>query len=146
MASYQLTGKLHEIFEVRQVTDNFRTREFVIETVDSQYKEFVKLQSVQDRVHLIDTFKVGDMVMVSFDLRGRPYTTRDGSTNYITNLNAWRIEYANAAPQQGYPQQGGAGAPPQFVQPQPGNAQNSGVSYDLPKNDPGHQSVDDLPF
>jgi len=34
-------------------------------------------------------------LQVSFDLRGREYTSPKGEVSYFTNLNAWRIQKAN---------------------------------------------------
>ncbi len=93
----EVTGKVHEIFEVQQVTDSFRKREFVLEMMDGQYTQHVKFQLTQDRCSLIDQFPVGSDVKISFNLTGRPYTNKEGKTIYFTNVNAWRIENQGAA-------------------------------------------------
>ena len=67
-------------------TGSFRTREFVIETMET-YPQFVKFQSVQDKCDLLNQFQEGEIIKVSFDLRGRQWQDK-----YFTNLNAWRIE------------------------------------------------------
>ncbi len=82
----EVEGKLHKVFDEEQKTDTFKTREFVIET-SGEYPQFVKFQLTQDRCSLIDRFKEGDAVKVSFDLRGREWQGK-----YFTNLNAWRID------------------------------------------------------
>ena len=156
MASYQATGKLHEIYEVRQITQTFQTREFVIETADGQYKEYIKFQSTQDRTNLIESFKVGDLITVSFDIRGRAYTNKQGDQAYMTNLNAWRIEHASTGGAQGSPQQGPYGNPVYTQQgggqqgaqaqgqQQGGQAQGQQQGgYALPASG---ESTDDLPF
>lgn len=101
--AYEATGRLHEIFDEQQVSEKFRKREFVLEVIDGQYPEHIKFQTVQDKTALIDPFKVGDEVKVSFNLRGRGFN-KNGQMLYFTNLEAWRIENSGggaAAPQQG---------------------------------------------
>jgi hypothetical protein len=93
--SYELTGKLVAKFDTVQRTENFKTREFVIEKSDEingkTIVNYVKFQSVQDKTALIDRVNTGDMVKVYFNIRGSRWE-RDGRVNYITNLDAWRIE------------------------------------------------------
>ncbi len=88
--AFEVKGTLVEIYDENQVTDKFKKREFVLEVKEGMYSEFVKMQLLQDKTDLIDSYKVGDEVNVSFNLKGRPYT-RDGKTTYFTNLDAWRI-------------------------------------------------------
>jgi len=89
--AYEATGRLHEIFDEQQVSEKFRKREFVLEVQDGQYPEHIKFQMVQDKTALIDPFKVGDEVKVTFNLRGRGFN-KNGQMLYFTNLEAWRIE------------------------------------------------------
>jgi single-strand DNA-binding protein len=96
----EVTGKLHEIYPAQQVSDRFRKREFVLEFMDGNYAQYVKLQLNQDRCDLIDSYNKGENIKVSFNLSGRQFTDRNGQTQYFTNLVAWRIEAA-----------GGSGAP-----------------------------------
>ncbi len=98
--AYDVTGRLHEIFDEQQVSDKFRKREFVLEVQDGQYPQQIKFQLTQDKTSLIDPYKMGDEVKVTFDLRGRGFN-KNGQMLYFTNLEAWRIESAAA----------GAGAP-----------------------------------
>ena len=91
MASYDVTGRLHEIFDEQQVSEKFRKREFVLEVQDGQYPEHIKFQMVQDKTSLIDPYKMGDEVKVTFNLRGRGFN-KNGQMLYFTNLEAWKIE------------------------------------------------------
>lgn len=92
--SYDLTGKLHVVFPEKQISEKFKVREFVVELASGMYSEYPKLQVVQERCALLDSFKVGDAVKVYFDVRGRQFTGRDGNQGYMTSLQAWRIESA----------------------------------------------------
>ncbi|MFD2719994.1 DUF3127 domain-containing protein [Hymenobacter monticola] len=94
--AYDVTGRLHEIFDEQQVSEKFRKREFVLEVQDGQYPEHIKFQMVQDKTSLIDPFKMGDEVKVTFNLRGRGFN-KNGQMLYFTNLEAWKIEAAGGA-------------------------------------------------
>ncbi len=93
--AFELSGKLVEKFEIIQHSDKFRKREFVIEIVEtagsSEFTNHVKFQLTQDRCDLIDSYTTGEMIKVSFNIRGNRWE-RDGKVNYFTNLDAWRIE------------------------------------------------------
>ena len=93
--SYEITGKLTAKFEIVQRTETFKTREFVIEKSDDingrVITNFVKFQCVQDKTAMPDRFNVGDEVKVQFNLKGTRWE-KDGRVNYITNLDAWRME------------------------------------------------------
>ncbi len=132
--SFELTGKLVAINETQQVSDRFKKREFVLEISEeingNVYTNYAKMQLVQNKCEIIDNYHIGDTVKVSFNIKGNKWE-RDGNVNYITNLDAWRVE--NAQP--------GAHTPPA---PQSYPAQNTGntnVNYN-----PSPENVDDLPF
>ncbi|MBF9255562.1 DUF3127 domain-containing protein [Pontibacter sp. 172403-2] len=91
--AFDIQGKLYEIFEEQQVSDKFRKREFVLEIPDGSYTQYVKFQLTQDKCSLLDSYKNGDEVKVNFNLSGKPFT-KNGTTMYFTNLQAWRIEPA----------------------------------------------------
>lgn len=90
--AFEVVGKLVKKYEMESKTGSFHTREFVIE-IDGRYPEFPSFQLVQDRCDLIDRFNVGDLITVSFDLRGREWQGK-----YFTNLNAWRVVPADGEP------------------------------------------------
>ena len=84
--SFEIVGTLHKVFDTEKKTDTFQAREFVIETMDGSYAQYLKFQLTQDRCELIDQYQEGEPVKVFFDLRGREWNGK-----YFTNLNAWRI-------------------------------------------------------
>ena len=93
--SYELIGKLVAKFDTVQVTATFKKREFAIEKSDDigerTIVSYAKFQSVQDKTEMLDKVNIGDNVKVYFNIRGNKWE-KDGKTNYITNLDAWRIE------------------------------------------------------
>jgi hypothetical protein len=93
--SYEITGKLVAKFDIVQRTENFKTREFVIEKTEDingrTITNYVKFQSVQDKTAMPDRFNLGEEVKVMFNIKGTKWM-KDGRENYITNLDAWRME------------------------------------------------------
>ena len=93
--SYEITGKLVAKYDTVQRTETFKTREFVIEKSEDingrTIVNYVKFQCVQDRTSMPDRFNIGDEVKVQFNLKGSKWI-KDGRENYITNLDAWRME------------------------------------------------------
>lgn len=93
--SYELTGKLVAKFDIVQRTETFKTREFVVEKSEDiggrTITNYVKFQCVQDKTAMPDRFGIGDDVKVMFNIKGSKWT-KDGKDNYITNLDAWRME------------------------------------------------------
>ena len=93
--SFELTGKLIAKFDTVQRSGTFKTREFVVEKTDDingrTIVYYVKFQSVQDKTTIIDRVNEGDEIKVYFNIKGSKWE-KEGRTNYITNLDAWRIE------------------------------------------------------
>ncbi|MFT3683146.1 MAG: DUF3127 domain-containing protein [Ferruginibacter sp.] len=92
---YELTGKLIAKYDTVQRSGTFRTREFVVEKTEDiggrSITNYVKFQSVQDKTTIVDRVNVGDEIKVHFNIKGSKWE-KDGKVNYITNLDAWRIE------------------------------------------------------
>jgi hypothetical protein len=93
--AFDVTGKIAAVYSTVQRTESFRTREFVIETNenigDRFITNYIKFQCVQAKTALLDNVKVGDEVKVHFNLKGTKWV-KDGRENYITNLDAWKLE------------------------------------------------------
>jgi len=140
--SFEVTGRLHEIYEEQQKSATFKAREFVLEIQDGNFTNYAKFQLTQDKCGLVDQFRQGDEVKVHFNLSGRPFM-KDGKNIYFTNLTAWKIENANGgggqpqgrAQQGGYQQSGGGY----------GNAGGSRPSAPAPMA-PVSADDDELPF
>jgi hypothetical protein len=124
--AYEIVGKLVAKFDIVQRTETFKTREFVIEKSEDiggrVITNYVKFQCVQDKTAMPDRFNLGDDVKVQFNIKGTKWM-KDGRENYITNLDAWRMETVKM---------GQSGSEP------------DSVNYnDMP---PPAEAVDDLPF
>ena len=93
--AFDISGRIAAIYNTVQRTETFRTREFVIETNENigerTITNYIKFQSVQAKTAMLDNLKVGDEVKVHFNLKGTRWM-KDGRENYITNLDAWKID------------------------------------------------------
>ena len=127
MATFETTGFLHVKNQTQQVSDKFAKRDFVLKTeASSQYPQFVTMQLTQDKCAILDQFREGQELKVSFNLRGREWNGPDG-VRYFNTLEAWRIESIGAVP----------------VQPQSKQDQTRTVVDTIPV---GNDIADDLPF
>ena len=99
----QIIGRLEEIHDTIQRTQTFSVREFVLEisTPTSQYTEHVLFQLTNQRTGLVDSFKIGDELVVDFDIQGRKWTNPEGNVVFFNRLNAWRINLYNGQQMQG---------------------------------------------
>lgn len=101
---YKFQGKIKVINDTQEISEKFKKREFVVTDTSSMYPQDVMFQSVQDKCAILDEFSVEDAVEVSFNLRGREWTSPDGVVKYFNTLDAWRIEpmgQANSIPASG---------------------------------------------
>jgi hypothetical protein len=93
--SFELIGKLIAKYDTVNRTESFRTREFVVEKSEEinnrTIVNYVKFQCVQDKTSMVDSVNIGDNVKVLFNIKGSKWE-KEGKTNYITNLDAWKIE------------------------------------------------------
>jgi hypothetical protein len=89
----QIIGKLHAIFETKQITERFQKREFVVETNDNPtYPQMVLFQLTGDRCETINSCQIGDDVTIEFSVRGREWKSPSGEIKYFNSLDAWTVE------------------------------------------------------
>ena len=100
---FKLTGTVKLIKDTVQISEKFAKREFVINDASSMYPQDILFQSVQDKCSMLDGFNENDQVEVSFNLRGREWTSPQGEVKYFNTLDAWRIEKVGQGMPQGGP-------------------------------------------
>ncbi|MFZ4862506.1 DUF3127 domain-containing protein [Sphingobacterium sp. Mn56C] len=103
----EIRGKVHEVGATQQVTESFKKRDIIVAYAENpQFVEYIRFEATQDRVNIFDNLAVGEDIEVSFNLRGRPWTNKEGVTTYFNSLVAWRVtKLANttaSAPAAGY--------------------------------------------
>lgn len=114
--NFELVGNIIVKEDEQAISASFKKREFVIEVANernSDWNDYIKFQLTQDRCAQLDPFNLGDAVKVSFNIKGRKWE-KDGKVNYFSNLEAWRMEkaQANSAPDMPPPPYAEAEVPP----------------------------------
>lgn len=86
----EVKGKIYAIGETQQVTDKFKKRDVIIETVE-QYPQFLTVQFAQDKTSVLDGCNVGDEVEIGINLRGRLWTNKEGVEVSFNTIQGWKI-------------------------------------------------------
>lgn len=153
-----IRGKILAIEKIQEIPSKkggnpYHTRRLLLDatrfdglTGERGTDNFVMLDFGGDQdVHVPDNFKKGDLVEISFRVRGIKYTKKDtNKSDYFVHLAGYRIEYVNRnenAAQSNVPQNQGQQPAPQQNAAQNGAApSNQGV-----QNNQGN-AEDDLSF
>lgn len=83
----ELEGKIVQIQDTIVKSEKYKYRNFAVEFADGKYNHYAAFQVSQDRVSMLDSFKVGNLVRVHFGIKGREWQGK-----YFSNLEAWRVE------------------------------------------------------
>lgn len=115
-----LKGKIHEIGETQEVSGTFKKRQVIVEYAENPtYPEFIAMEMQQDKTSVLNDYQVGQEVDVDFNLRGRPWTNKEGKTTYFNTLVIWKIAKIGSAPSA-------------VAQPTSNNSAGAGAGDDLP--------------
>ena len=92
----EVNGKIKVIGNTQDVSASFKKRELVV-TTDEQYPQHILIEFAQDKCDLLNSYKVGQEVKVSINLRGREWVNPQGETKYFNQIQGWRIEITDTA-------------------------------------------------
>ena len=107
--SYELEGNIKLIGETASYgAKGFTKRELVVTTSADRFPQDIKLEIVKEKTSLLDAYRVGQAVKVSFDLRGGEYNGK-----HFVNLTGWKIEASDGSSSREAPSQRSGGAPRQ---------------------------------
>ncbi|WP_426062909.1 DUF3127 domain-containing protein [Flavobacterium sp. DSP2-3-1] len=88
----EVSGKIKMLGDAKNVgSGSFLKRELVV-TTEEQYPQHILVEFVQDKCDLLNSFKVGEAVKVSINLRGREWVDPQGVTKYFNAIQGWRVE------------------------------------------------------
>lgn len=95
----EMTGFVKEVFEAKQVSERFKKRELVVETVENpRYPQLVMFEASGDRCELFDHIKIGDEVRLEFSIRGREWRPPGGrESKYFNTLSVFAVTRVGAA-------------------------------------------------
>lgn len=128
---------------------HWERRTFVIETLTGgNFPQYAAFDLWAERTSMIDSFKINDMVSVTFDINSREYQGK-----WYTNLRPWQIQrIEGASPQPGVPRAYDYGTQQNAT---PNSAQSNGASpapaasqaaSGVPAPNDPETGLDDLPF
>jgi hypothetical protein len=103
---FKFTGTIKVIQDTQRISDKFQKREFVVTDTTSMYPQDILFQATQDKCTLLDSFQANDNVEVSFNLRGREWTSPQGEVKFFNTIEAWRIEKQGQSQPMGMPSSG----------------------------------------
>lgn len=89
----KVTGKIHFVGQVKQVSDKFKSKDVVILT-DEKYPQYISIQFTQEKTELVNPKDIGDQVEVSINLRGREWKSPTGEIKYFNTVEGWQINTA----------------------------------------------------
>jgi hypothetical protein len=87
----QVFGKIKVVGKEQQISASFVKRELVV-TTDEQYPQHIMIEFTQDKCALLDSYRLGDPVKVSINLRGREWVNPQGESKWFNSIQGWRIE------------------------------------------------------
>ena len=87
-------GYIYKLFDTVTVSASFKKREVIIQTGEDgeEFRELLKVEFVQSKTDLLNTYKVGDKINVYVNLSGREWVNDAGVAKYFTTLKGWKIK------------------------------------------------------
>jgi hypothetical protein len=113
-------GEVVFVTPTTSVSDKFKKREVTLKSQD-EYPQYVTFQLTQDKCDLANNLKTGEVVEVSYNLRGRRWEAQDGTIKYFNSIEAWTMSLSS-------------------------KVENSAVDKLRKTFDTTDESIDDLPF
>lgn len=93
MSSFKMKGVVHKVGQTMIVSEKFSKRELVmVDNSDANYPQYVSFEFTQDKTSLLDNVMEGQEIELSFNLRGREWTSPAGDVKYFNTLQGWKID------------------------------------------------------
>jgi hypothetical protein len=87
-------GEVVFVTPTTSVSDKFKKREITLKSQD-EYPQYVTFQLTQDKCDLANNLKTGEVVEVSYNLRGRRWEAQDGTIKYFNSIEAWTMSLSS---------------------------------------------------
>ena len=91
-------GEVVFVTPTTSVSDKFKKREVTLKSQD-EYPQYVTFQLTQDKCDLANNLKTGEVVEVSYNLRGRKWEAQDGTIKYFNSIEAWTMSLSSKTEQ-----------------------------------------------
>jgi hypothetical protein len=93
MSSYTIEGRALSIGQTEIKSEKFSCLRFVLDDENPKFRNMYEIQLSNKNMELAGKFKAGDLIRVTFDLKGRSWTPKTGGeTKYFHTLDAWKID------------------------------------------------------
>lgn len=90
---YQARGVLKTVNETVKEKNDFQKRQFIIEMNNFGRVENIAFDLYQTHCNYINSFNIGDKILVSFNIKCRKWSDPETKKeNFTTALQAWKIE------------------------------------------------------
>lgn len=98
--THTIIAPITKILPIEEVgTKGFTKRKFYLNvTTNPDYPSGCELEMQKDNCFLLDQFKEGDIVTVTFSLEGRSWTNPEGKKYFFQTARAWKIAHAGQQP------------------------------------------------
>ena len=89
----EIKGTIYRIDETQTIgAKGFRKREFIVRYAENpEYPEYRKLELIQDKCELIDSFKVSQEITCQVNPKGRLWTDPQGVEKCFNTDQVWKI-------------------------------------------------------
>ncbi|ADM90007.1 conserved hypothetical protein [Candidatus Karelsulcia muelleri CARI] len=87
----EIIGLVKTIFSIQVLKNGFKKREILVFT-EEQYPQNLLIEFIQDKIKLLDSIKIEDRIKIFINLKGRKWTTPNGSVKYFNSIQGWKIE------------------------------------------------------
>lgn len=95
--AYDIKGTLKRIGETQNVSERFSKMKFVIDVEDGRYSQVIEFEVTNDRIDQLRDLRDGDEVRVTFNLRGREWTSPKGEVRVFNTLDVWKVELVSGS-------------------------------------------------
>jgi len=92
----EVKGTLKKIYPIKKISEKLQKRSIILQT-NEQYPQTLEIELINDKCNAIDSFKVGNPIVVGINLRGREWVNPEGVTKYYNSIQGWRI--SNTVPE-----------------------------------------------
>jgi len=86
-----IKGAIIYISQTEKLSDKLTKRFFVVLT-DEQYPQELKIEALNKSCDVLDFQKIDDKVKVTYNVRGRSWTSKEGKKDWFNTLSLWKIE------------------------------------------------------
>ena len=88
----EVQGVIYSIGQVQEITEKFKKQEIILQTINGEYSQHIKIQFTQKRIDILQGFKIGDNVECSINLTGKLYKNKEGKEDCFTSVDCWKIK------------------------------------------------------